>query len=516
MPSYYRTLFDISSRVNGLSGLQLMRDVEEVLRTWVQQFFPEAEEILEDPGEATSGRIWEADGSLLRLSGDSVGQQGYFWLRWYVDDDGGDDYQRYLGFRLATEGHSVQADFEIRVGNRESGHFDSEVSLVMDTLLSRYRCATLGTEFSQRASRVLPDQIPSLWERLCSPERCLPLVVVSERRIGGMPVEGDALQRDLLGLAEVVCCTDEVAWQLGWYSWRLLCYDGQVRIYAPGMGVEDDQRRHRLWSNHDVSELGYDAFLQLVRDECAQRIFYPQGRDALRVFSRVRGRVRDRVRADLSRENRQVYDEWAEEVRAKDDEILRWRRSHQQLEEETASLKEQLEQLDRDNRTLQWRLASGGGRLSDGYAAPLIGGDEGLRSNVRTVAEVADAVRDWRYVRIFKQVARDCTWMSVIEARQFYGVLQSLNDCGEGRISMGDLTEEEWMVQKEIKFAGRESRQTMDQYGEYRNFRDDNGLEVQMQPHIRVGKLRMHLRWSEEEERWLVGYFGEHLPTVSQ
>ena len=516
MLSYYRTLFDINSKSHDLSGLSLMRDVEEVLRTWVQQSFPNSQDILDDPGDVRSGRIWESDGALLRLSGGVMGEQGYFWLRWHVDDSGGDDYQRYLGFRLATEGDSVQADFEIRVGNRETGHFDNQVRSVIDTLLYRYQCMTLGIVLSQKASHVRPEQVPSLWERLASRDRCLPVVVVSERRGGGMPIDGDELQQDLLGLAEVVCCPDEVAWQLGWYSWRLLCYDGQVRIYAPDLGVEDDQRRHRMWSCQDVAELGYDAFLQLLRDECAQRIFYPLGRDALRIFSRVRGRIRDRLRADLSRENRQVYDEWAEEVSAKEDEIRRWQEAYQRHEEENGRLKEELERLNRANRTLIWRLDSSESRLSDGYAAPVVGGEEGVRSQARTVAEVVAVVQDWQYVRVFEQVAKDCTWMSVSDARQFYEVLQSLNDCGEERASISDSAEEKWMVQHKIKFASRESRSTMDQYGHSRTFKDADGQDVQMEPHIRVGTLRVHVRWSREESRWLVGYFGQHLPIASQ
>lgn len=516
MLSYYRTLFDINSTSQSRFGLSLLRDAEEVLRTWVQQSFPDSPDILDEPVDVRSGRMWESDGGLLRLSGSDVGDQGYFWLRWYVEDSGGDDYQRYLGFRLATEGNSVQADFEVRVGNRETGHFDEQVRSVMGTLLSRYHCTALGTELSSLASQVQPEQVQSLWERLSSQDRCLPVVVVSEKRGGGMAVQGDELQRDLLGLAEVVCCSDEVAWQLGWHSWRLLCYDGQVRVYAPEFGVEDDQRRHRTWSYQVVVELGYDAFLQLVRDECAQRIYYPQGRDALRVFSRVRGRIRERLRAHLSRENQQFNDEWAEESLAKEGEIQRWREAYQRQEEDNVELKEELDQLLSANRTLKWRLDSIESRLSDGYGTPVIRGEDGFRSIARTVDEVVAVVRDWQYVRVFKQVAKDCSWMSVSDARQFYDILQSLNDCGEGRASIRDYSEEDWMVQQGIKFAGRETKPTMEQFGDRRFFMDDDGEETEMQPHIRVGELRMHVRWSPKESRWLVGYFGLHLPLASQ
>ena len=516
MLSYYRTLFDIRSDEDGLVGLSLMRDAEEILRTWVHQSFPDDKDILDDPRDARSGRMWEHDGALLRLSGSSMGEQGYFWLRWHVDDDGGNDYQRYLGFRLATEGDSVQADIEVRVGNRVTGHFDDAVRNVMDILLPRYRCAMLGSDLSQRADRLRLDQVEAFWERLSSPERCLPVVMVSEKRGGGMPVDSDILQHDLIGLADVVCCPDEVAWRLGWHSWRLLCYDGQVRVYAPGLGVDDDERRHRSWSFEEASDLEYDLFLQLLRDECAQRIHYPEGRDALRVFSRVRGRVRERIRADLGRENRLVYDEWSEEVSAKEDEIKRWREAYQRLQDDNDSLQEDLEQLRRAKRALEWRLQSGENRSAEGYGTPVVGGDEGPWSYVKTVADVIEVVKDWRYVRVFEQVAKDCTWMSRSDARGFYDVLESLNDCGEERAGILGSSEDDWMVGRGIRFTGRESQTTMNQYGEQRHFRDDNGVPMEMQPHIRIGKLRMHIHWSAEESRWLVGYFGRHLPIVSE
>ena len=215
MLSYYRTLFDIRSDNEALIGLSLMRDAEEVLRTWVHESLPEYPDILDDPGDAPSGRTWEGNGALLRLSGGSEGEQGYFWLRWHMDDDSGIDYRRYLGFRLATEGDSVQADVEVRVGDRVAGDFDDEVRNVMDTLLSRYRCTMLGTNLPPQADQVRTDQVASFWERLSSPERCLPVVIISEKRDGRIPLDSDTLQRDLIGLAGVACCTDEVAWMLG-------------------------------------------------------------------------------------------------------------------------------------------------------------------------------------------------------------------------------------------------------------------------------------------------------------
>ena len=386
---------------------------------------------------------------------------------------------------------------------------------MFDTLLSRYRCSMLDMDLSRHSVRLRPDQVVHFWDHLTSAGRCLPVVVVSEKRGGGLPVEPDVLQHDLMGLAEVVSCSDEVAWGLGWYSWTLLCYDGQVRVYAPGLPADTDEARHRLWTFDDVSQLDYGVFLQLLRDECSRLIHYPQGRDALRVFSRVRGRVREHIRLGLSRENRQVYDEWAEEVSAKDDELRRWRERCQRLEEDNVALQERVDRLQGDKRVLQWRLESSDARSSEGYGVPAADGSEGPRSSLRTVEDVVVAVAGFAYVRVFQQVSRGGDWLPVTQVREFYDVLVSLNDCGPGRAAgiLGS-SEEDWMELRGIKFMGRESPATMNQYGDRRHFRDDDGSLVEMQPHIRVGRLRVHLCWSDLESRWLVGYFGEHLRVV--
>jgi hypothetical protein len=516
MFSYYRTLFDISSQGDDLFGLDLMRDIEEVVRTWVQESFPEYPEILEDPQNAGQSRKWERANALLRLSGGTTGNQGYFWLRWHVEADAGNDYQRYLGFRLATEGNEVQADVEVRVGDRSAGHFDDEVRKILENLLSRYRCSTLGTDLSLQAQHVRVEHVDPLWQRLSSGDRCLPVVMVSEKRGGEMPLDGDLLQSHLLGLATVACCPDDVAWNLGWHSWRLLCYDGQVRVYAPHLDVDDDELRHRSWTSQDMDNLDYHEFLQSLRDECSQKIHYPNGRDALRVFSRVRERVRARIRAELSQDNRQLYDEWAEEVSSNEDEIKRWQELYRRSEDDNQQLRHRIEQLISSKRALDWRLHSSEGSLSEGYAPPAVFG-KGTRSpDLKTVADVLAAVKDWVYVRVFRDVERDSSWIPKRSVLRFHDLLASLEDCGPERITMSGMPEVEWMREQGISFAGRESVPTMNQYGNQRRFKDDKGEFVEMQPHISVGQLRVYLRWSQEESRWLVGYFGKHLPIVSQ
>lgn len=517
MLSFYRTLFDISEKQIGQVGLNLLRDVEEILRTWVQDSFPSHPDILDEPDRnVTNGRQWEAEGSQLHLSGGSLDDSGYFWLRWHVESDFHPKSRRYLGFRLATEGDSVQADVEIRVEDRNIGHFDSEWENILHTLLAQYDCGSLGTSLSTVAHWVTSGEVEAFWDHISSPERCLPIVILSQKRDGVMPLDGDVLQRDLFGLAEVACCTDEVAWKLGWYSWQLLCYDGQVRIYAPGMRGDDDVFRHRSWNFDEISDLQYYETLQLLRDECVQRIYYPLGRDALRVFSRVRGRVRERHRAGLDEENRLLWDDLDEEISARNDEIKRQIAKYERLQEDYERLQDERDRKEAYIRSLEHRLQSGSNRLLQGYSAPLIGGEEQPRSQIRTVSDAIDLAKERKHIRVFERVRKDCEHMSIKDAQDFYDQLILLSQCGERRPTKLGMAEEDWVRRSGISgYRGGESEATMNQYGDKRRFLDNDGTLLEMQPHIALGRLRIHLCWNSEECRWLVGYFGEHLPIVT-
>jgi len=292
MSTYYRAIFEILPKADTQPvGVELLNEVERALRSWAHESLGAFPELLEDPSDADAGREWEDELHKIRVSGRSVDRSGYFWLRWWHPTDaGGRQSQRYLGFRLATQGDAVQADFEVKATGDESytDGLDDDLRGIFESLLDRYRCVSLDGDLGLTPLHVDQEEVKTFWEGLSSQERCLPVVVVSERRGGGLPLDADALQGDLFGLARVAVCSDHAAWSLGWHSWRLMCYDGQVRLYAPNLSRDDDHLRHRSWGPEEVAGPAYDTFLQALRDECAQRIHYPKGRDALRVFSRVR------------------------------------------------------------------------------------------------------------------------------------------------------------------------------------------------------------------------------------
>ena len=401
----------------------------------------------------------------------------------------------------------------MRVEDGSETDFEAELSEVLDRLLAHYRCSALGTSLSTLAEWVETDAVTCLWKRMSSPERCLPMVVVSERRGGGIPVDGDSLQRGLLGLATVAVCSDEASWQLGYHAWRLMCYDGQVRVYSPRLGHGDDESRHRSWSADEVEELSATDLIDLLRDECSRRIHYPQGRDALRIFSRVRMQIW-RSRIMMGDQVDETLEELSRHVDAKNEEVKRETAARIRVENANDALRVKIDFLEKENRRLQLHQAHLRGDLT---VTPEVIENVIPARQIQTVVDAVEAANNLQYVRVFDRVPRDCRHVSKAQARDFYGLLFDLDRCGLDRLDLRGQSEEDWMIDRGFKYAGGESPATMQEHGESRNFLDNQtGQRVEMKSHIRLGDLRVYLQWSPQESAWLVGYFGNHLRIASQ
>ena len=102
-----------------------------------------------------------------------------------------------------------------------------------------------------------------------------------------------------------------------------------------------------------------------------------------------------------------------------------------------------------------------------------------------------------------------------------YRLFEVMSDCAErrpvGGLGMGI---EDWFSLRGIDYARRESETTLARHGAARVFTDERtGRSVRMPAHFRLSddgyRLRVHVRWDSDTNRWLVGHVGEHLPTAS-
>lgn len=87
---------------------------------------------------------------------------------------------------------------------------------------------------------------------LLDPGRTRPVVFVSDDPRGMAPnLEPDDLARELAGLAHVYTSLyGRPGWELGKRLGRLGCGDGGVRIWWPGLRLDDNPFRHPLYSGH--------------------------------------------------------------------------------------------------------------------------------------------------------------------------------------------------------------------------------------------------------------------------
>ena len=107
-----------------------------------------------------------------------------------------------------------------------------------------------------------------------------------------------------------------------------------------------------------------------------------------------------------------------------------------------------------------------------------------------------------------------------------YKAFEALDDCAS-KLEHDDLgmSPKLWLHEKYgIEYTPQESITTMGQYGDHRRFRDRlNNRTVEMQAHVKLGgggnnpqlQMRIHVRWEESENKWLVGHVGGHLPTAT-
>lgn len=102
-----------------------------------------------------------------------------------------------------------------------------------------------------------PSDVDELVSLLTSPDRRLPVVVVSRQSdTGNVLLDTRELTKELAGSAHVrVMSSSRTSWALtDAVGQPLSVFDGALRIYFPGMALEDDPYRHRLTFADRISE----------------------------------------------------------------------------------------------------------------------------------------------------------------------------------------------------------------------------------------------------------------------
>lgn len=541
MPEYYRAVFTIEK--TNMKGLSLLDDVWMYVRRWAGEEFGAPYDGLQDRGE------WESRNGTLRLYNrklDELGLSGLIWNR--EAEDNSDSHWR-LSLRFSTDGSNVESDIEVRgveMGTSQSGEtFLAKPPSFLKTLVEQFKC-TMGKEMLQaKATRIGLDQADSFTQNdVLNANRLMPIIVVSTNRHGARIVDADQLQMQVLGLARVFIYDHDTAWYIAKnLPYSLRCYDGAIRLYSPGCSLQDISQQNPYWMPADVENLRGAVWL-FLRNECINRT-HKHGQ--YRLFSHVRDQMNQIENNRLEMEVRRLeqakegdQENWSAtldllidlEDDSQDDAHSAIHRKYKVLLSIARRQQGMIQWLNEDNRRLREEILKPSSDTSnlDTENQVYTISEPSFSSIIGAVEHGSENLNGLRFLEnAFKTAESRYTRNLDIHAEEFYRVLEILDECASER-SNGSLGMDvkNWLAAKGIDYAPHEGEKTMEQYGNQRTFYDKAYEQLMvMQPHVKLelgggsnqNTMRIHLVWGKDtrigEDKWLIGYIGRHLPTIS-
>ena len=530
MAEYYRTHFTVEgARADAdPQGMELMSSVESVVREWALNRRNDVFEEKEDGG-------WECENraSLVVDKGDAD-SSGFCRLVLQHPDDRSDSITWRSDFRLATNGGDVEVEVEVRrIRESEEApdtHGDASRPNVLMRLCQDFLCSfdgkamtTESETVSEEVSGQFPDQFVS--GLLTDPARRIPIVVVTRNIHGGIFMGADELQSRLVGLANVYTYDSRTAksitQQIGDY---LGCWDGTIRVFRPGFTLQDRSNQNLFWRwdrmNYIVRTQGWAELLTEISDEC-QRHSLPQA--GQRLYDEVSWRVKEAQWGRLLEAiNAKDPDESARQELLDDAAII-----IEGLQGQNAELRQRLSTLEGENDQLrhereQLNIALSYQETDDPEPPEEV--DEPPPEFNSVFDVVRHAKENLTGIRFFSNAEQLAKGSQFGRCNDVFEVFQALDDCATER-NRGPLLKDvhEWLSDRGIAYSPRESQSTMGKYGNKRQFHDEIAkVRVEMQEHVKLGggrgeqnQLRIHMKWEPEEQKWLIGYIGRHLQTIT-
>ncbi len=291
---------------------------------------------------------------------------------------------------------------------------------------------------------------------------------------------------------------------------KLSCYSGTARLYMPGCSPEDRAWHNPFWPASKVRELGRDFFPELRENIMSYLTLRTQGQ----LFNEVREKVRQAKHQAALTHTIELTERETEEIftaaeKEKDDEIQALRREIDSLKREKFHLQQKVNSLQFGSDAAPDQLDLSPDDLQD-------------FPSVLAVVDWAEANLDG--LRFLDSVRKSAKEAPLVENRdKIKDVFLAMSQCATQMAAAGSLGTDfqAWFSKKNLEYAPHESEITMSKYGKERRFWDSANEDwVEMQPHFKLGGgrgannlLRIHVLWSGDENCWLVGHVGRHLPT---
>ena len=447
-----------------------------------------------------------------------------------------------VSVRLATDSNAVEADIELRATDSD----DADISLnlmapppsLIQTLLDRFDCRVGVDPIATTATRIGPEDAESFVKNeLFNPDRQLPLLVLADFRDGSPVLDADQAQQELAGLAKVIAYDHNTAWNIMRdLQHELWCYDGAIRLFAPGCSADALEQQHPYWLLRHLDGVIRDNRLwQMLRDECLLRT--PHQRQ-----SRLLSRVENAINAEETKALQARMTELEQtNPDAKDFlELLKFvdelsapgyagnydtSDQHDLLMRAIRRVKYTADRVNLENSQLRAEISQLRAKASPSAdkPAPPRKEDTPTKQDFSSIHECAEhAAQNLPYLRFLPNARVTAqspyTRQHNDKANRIYKTFEVLNECGRQRTQPGGLGKnvELWLKENREEYSD-ESEPTKRKYHQERTFFDpDKDDYIFMPHHIKLigNDIRIHLIWDGDENKWLIGYIGRHLRTA--
>ncbi len=505
MPGYYRAILTLSK--DGAPSSQVMTDAWQCVQDWATDTYGNHDTPVDRPSPSSEMRLC----NLVHRYTDASS------CNWRVS------------VRLATDGNAVETDIELRATDSD----DADQSLnpmarppsVIRTLIERFDCKVGPHRLALNATRINAEDADSFVKNeIFNQGRLLPLLVVTDHQDGRSVknMDADEMQQELAGLARVFAYDHATAWNvLRDLPQSLWCYDGAVRLFAPGCSADDLAQQHPFWPPwHLERVIQNNRLWQMLRDECLLRITHQRSG---RLFSRVENALNAEDMKNLqdSMSNLQNNPIIAGQVlNLLDKSAIGEGYVRLGLYKIAISVGRAMKnRADKFELLLNQLGAAPSDSEADPEPAPEPTPPRLSFSTIHACAKHADATLPYlRFLPNALDTAQSrYTQQYDKHANRIYTTFEVLNECGRQRTQPGGLGKnvELWLKENRVEYSD-ESESTMREYHQERTFFDpDKDDYIPMPHHIKLlgNDIRIHLTWDGEENKWLIGYIGRHLRT---
>lgn len=445
-------------------------------------------------------------------------------LEWSFPDETDTGLRWILGATMARNGPKLEASVAIRIVSTQP--IAKPLSYVLkrptlvDAIIQNFSCSIGKSPIPLKPIEIDRDKV-SLFvdDTLCSPDRWLPVVVVSpEQGIRDYLVDPNELQQTLLGHAQVVALKDQYAsraWTEALTVKELSCYLGAARLYWPGFTRRSKPADHPLymgdsirWHTEQQQPLAQHLFRTLVAVSGFRFSNPPVARLVREAMDADK-----RLRFDILLKNAKAHEESGQILQ----ELERAWDQIKQLLQEKDEARNQIAELTRELEAQKeaWQGYRGGQRSQTPQQD-----SSSSRGAIRTVADAVErATNEFTQTLVFlpnaMESARESPYRWPDKVYALFEALDELTRMWQTRGSIGSGWHEA-LKPKGFEYSEFISPTARGKYGSEYTFRYD-GQQIMCEHHVTIGArsadtcISVHWYRDEPRKRLVIGWCGKHL-----